>query len=661
MKLFISSTYNTVTPPSSTYEAEAVALFDNFTNTYGSTEKDLINDLIIDLKTEGIWDKLDHFYLATLSGKEEQLIDWKNPTQKLTDNGLDVTQVPYKGLAPQTGTYYTGIIPSAEMDINSSFYSFKCGIDFDMPNPNYILGADANYRVKPIRYNNLKYYDAFIFNSYNVKIPIPSGSGYDNTVVLNRTASNATKAFINNQVAVTSSAPSVSLPTTQIKIGGEIADRGNTHNNFVQHFACGDVLTDAEALSLTTLIDTFANAQKALDTDYTIHNGIKVTVTPHTFIHRIGNECLYFDSQYIYYSTDGGATVASQTANPNNTILDFAHIFDNGKIIFSDKTNKIYKTTTSFTTVTEMTPTKNGSTYVLHTPANATFPGNYYRYLGVKRKQYLSDGTEIIVWGNYCNVFQGASPSIVWYSFGDEIKVAYEFGQNPYITDMGTGVPTTGGTLLGDATNTILTRHIHSVDYRPNSDLFYVTMGDYDRSDAPGTFYESHVIELDYDITGDSFTPTQVLTGSAETKVKIGNMEIPDDGFIYYSSDAISVTGNEAERGFFKTSYANLGTIGSHTRFYLQTLNSIPAARMIFDSLGNFLSGYAADPDATGDFPGATTIYSDDLITFVEETLPIPGAVFYAYASEISPKVFHIYVMTDYYYNGNYSIIVDFN
>ena len=67
MKFFIGSIYqNTITPPSSTYEAEADALFARFTNTYSDTEKDLINTLIIDLKDGGIWDKLAIAYISIL-------------------------------------------------------------------------------------------------------------------------------------------------------------------------------------------------------------------------------------------------------------------------------------------------------------------------------------------------------------------------------------------------------------------------------------------------------------------------------------------------------------------------------------------------------------------------------------------------------------------
>ena len=504
-----------------------------------NSQKELINDLIIDLKAEGIWDKLDHFYLAALSGKEEQLIDWKNPTETLTDNGYDVTQVPYKGLAPQIGTYYTGIIPSVEMNINSSFYSFKCGIDFNTPNTNYILGADDYYRVAPLIYNNQKYYRAFLFNSFNYNVPLPSGTGYDNTVVINRTASNSSKVFINNQTALSTTTASVSLPTTQIKIGGEIDLRGNSHNNFVQHFACGSGLTDAQGLSLTTLIDNFANTQKALDTDYIEVDGIRTTIYQNAFKCVLGQQCIWNDYQNIYYSTDLGNTISATIALPTEgKYIDSAHIFDNGKIIFSTIENKIYKTTTALTTITEMLPTKNGSPYTIHTPNDSRYPGEYYKGLWMgQNKSYLADGREIKIWGNYCNVFQGASPVLVWYSFGDDIKVAFEFGQNQYVTDNGIAIPITGGTLLGDATQTIKTRHMHSVHQDPNSlNDFYSSMGDYDRTE----FYESNIVKHIYDPIGDTFTTSLVVAGSAYSRVKISTLDFISTGELLFASDATS-------------------------------------------------------------------------------------------------------------------------
>ena len=50
-------------------------------------------------------------------------------------------------------------------------------------------------------------------------------------------------------------------------------------------------------------------------------------------------------------------------------------------------------------------------------------------------------GVEMLVWGNYCNVYGGAAPVNIYYSTdqGKTVKIAYSFGQNPNNRDDGSG------------------------------------------------------------------------------------------------------------------------------------------------------------------------------------------------------------------------------
>jgi hypothetical protein len=327
----------------------------------------------------------------------------------------------------------------------------------------------------------------------------------------------------------------------------------------------------------------------------------------------------------------------------------------------------MYKTTTALGSLVEITPTKVGVPYTIHTPANASFPGEYYKFLGINKKQYLGDGTEIYVWNNYGVSLRGAAPGVTWYSFGDEIKVAYESGTNPYVRDNGGSAGGTTGTFLGDAAVLRWAKHGHGTQQRPDDKTKFFSMwGDFNRlalTPAVSDFFECHILEHTYNQGADTWSTVFIKEGDQASRWKATAAQMPGDGYIYWTSDAGIVGGNEAERGYFKSLIANLGD-GSETRFY-NPLVAKPSNHFHLDSDGRLVGGGYAAVGAGGNggfFNDPNMIWSSDMITFHEDTLQIPGNVYVFKITKISTKKYQFDLMSDYDYAlGAQSVIITFN
>ena len=76
--------------------------------------------------------------------------------------------------------------------------------------------------------------------------------------------------------------------------------------------------------------------------------------------------------------------------------------------------------------------------YLPHTPQNPELPGWYFHPLdGIHT--WDIDGSEMLVWGTYCNVLGGPVPVNIYYSTdgGETVKIAYSFGRNPNFQEKG--------------------------------------------------------------------------------------------------------------------------------------------------------------------------------------------------------------------------------
>lgn len=674
---------------SHSYHANTTALFARFTNSYTDKEKSRIDNVMRLLVSSGIYDELEVFVLSALSGLEEQLLDWIDAANNLvpanpTSTQL-VTQQPYRGFAGQNDCYKSTFNPSTATKFlqNDCFMAFKHSEALTVPlgsNNGGIIAGVYNAGVSNVYCDiySSGFSVRFFLNSNGASVAYTYSSPINakRTYLGNRTASNSTKMYASRAEVASGTVASATRPNSIVFYGG--AKNIATANpivapslNWLQNVAYGGSLTADQAKLYTAIIDNFCDGQRALITDEWIYDtDCKYQLSNKCFIDRFGDKVIWGDYFNLYYSEDGGATVTDSMAWNYNTLgwPHMAHIFDNGKIIFATNKNKIYKTTTAdFSNYSEITPTKNGSPYTIHTPGSATNPGEYYKFLGPKIKQYLGDGTEIFVWNNYGLSLRGAAPGVVWYSFGDEIKVAFEMGTNPYTRDNGGSGGGTTGTFLGDAAVNYWVRHGHGTQQQSNDKTKFISMwGDLDRaalSPALSDFQECQFWSHTYNQGTDTWTSSVIKQGGQSSRWKATSGMMPGDGYIYWTSDAGIIGGNEAERGYFKSLIANLGD-GSETRFY-NPLQARPSNMFHLDSSGFFMGGgYAATGgSAYGGFFGPTNIiWSDDMVTFHEQTLKIPGNTYIFMIVKISTKRYMLNLMSDYdYFLGAQSVIIDFN
>lgn len=312
------------------------------------------------------------------------------------------------------------------------------------------------------------------------------------------------------------------------------------------------------------------------------------------FWYRLQPEGVYIDSQRddkafghadgrVMLSEDNGHTWPHGLAFPEARHITFSAILNNGNVVFATG-SRLYVSTDNLRSCEEViVKDLDGSDYP-HTPRDPSNPGWYYHTLpGVN--SWDVNGTEMLVWGNYCNVVGGAAPVNIYYSTdgGRTVKIAYAFGQNPFTRDDGSPGGGLEGTLLGNPDNPILTRHLHTVAYNPVEDAFYACTGDSDREG----YFECHWLRGTYDAAADQWDWRVIISDHLNSRYKAGGINFVD-GELYWISDS---NGPEPyDRGVFKCAPEDIAHKDKHTRLFNPEVES--GALLIQD--GVFLATHCA-------------------------------------------------------------------
>ncbi len=429
-------------------------------------------------------------------------------------------------------------------------------------------------------------------------------------------------------------------------------------------------MSDANSKLFAAIIDNFCDGQRYLGSDWITETSqlggtmrFKMSLIP--FVDRKGDQVFFTDNYKIYYSPDAGQTIAASIAFDWNTYgwMHMCHIFDNGKIIFGTNKNRIFKTTTAMSSVTEIFASYKGTQITIHTPVSPTEPGEYFKYIGSKLSQYLPDGREIFVYSPYNQNDRGCAPCYVFYSFGDDLKGVFEFGQNPNWRDNGQPSGSTVGTLLGDPTETILVKHGHGVYQDKNSLLdWYACYGDLDQT-SPQVFFECKFMKYTYDPIGDTWTHALVKEAERYTRWKGDLGGIPGDGYIYWAADHDGP--DPLEQGFFRCHPADIADKTKHTQFYHQPNASTQIANMfLMDPVNGFMMGGGYSTlFASRNFMQSHLNWSPDLVNFHETDLHYPGTVYiFKLSKTATANQFQVEVIPEYgFWLGTQSMIVDFN
>ena len=298
----------------------------------------------------------------------------------------------------------------------------------------------------------------------------------------------------------------------------------------------------------------------------------QIAETDH-FWYRLQPEGVYIDSQRdnkafgymkgrFVLSEDNGRTWPHSLDFPEAHEVTFSCILKNGNVVFATPT-KLYLSTDNLRRCEQITVKDvDGSDYLPHTPQNPENPGWYFHTLpGVN--SFEVHGSEMLIWGNYCNVVGGAAPVNIYYSTdgGQTVKIAYSFGQNPYTRDNGSPGGGSQGRLLGDPHNPVCARHLHCVTYNPWEDAFYACTGDADRAE----FFECHWLRGTYEAATDSWHWRVIISDHLNSRYKAGGINFVD-GQLYWISDS---NGPEPyDRGIFKCAPGDIANRQKHTLLF---------------------------------------------------------------------------------------------
>ena len=127
------------------------------------------------------------------------------------------------------------------------------------------------------------------------------------------------------------------------------------------------------------------------------------------------NKAFGFGDGKIFLSEDNAQTWAHSAAFPDAENITFSCLLKNGNILFATR-EKLFLSTDNLKTHREIiVKNRDGSDYLPHTPQNPDQPGWYFHPLdGIHT--WDIDGSEMLVWGNYCNVLGGPVPVNIYYS-----------------------------------------------------------------------------------------------------------------------------------------------------------------------------------------------------------------------------------------------------
>ncbi len=291
------------------------------------------------------------------------------------------------------------------------------------------------------------------------------------------------------------------------------------------------------------------------------------------FWYRLQPEGVYIDFQRankalgrvagrLLLSEDNGRTWPHGLDFADAQNLQFSHIFANGNVLFGTRT-ELFLSRDNLRTCEPITVRdSDGSPYLPHTPQNPDHPGWYFHTLAhVSSWDY--HGTELLAWGNYCNVVGGATPVNIYYSadHGETVKIAYAFGQNPYNRDDGSGGGGTTGTPLGNPDNPLIARHMHAVAYHPAEDAFYACTGDHDKPEG----FECHWLRGTYAAATDHWDWQCIVSDRMNSRYKAGGINFVD-GWIYWISD--SNVREPFDRGIFRCRPEDLANPAKHELLY---------------------------------------------------------------------------------------------
>lgn len=245
--------------PSVSYGAEATALFARMSVQPSSSRKALINTLIENLKTAGIWSKLDILTIFAAHSEADGLINWVNSSFPwvAVSSPVFTTDRGFKGdgvAAYMTNVYNlsTSAVNYSQNDASVFLYIRQTADEnvYDMRvNGTYDLAMKTNYSAG--------YFLSNVNDSSGVSYKATSNVGLG-TYETKRNNSTARRQF-HNGVQLGSDITDASGAPPSLTLG--LMNQGSLRTTKEYSvFGIGGYLTDAQSLSLHNELETFLDA-----------------------------------------------------------------------------------------------------------------------------------------------------------------------------------------------------------------------------------------------------------------------------------------------------------------------------------------------------------------------------------------------------------------
>lgn len=246
------------------YCQEAQAAFSAMTVPPTSNLKRLYDRCIRDLKSAGIWTKLDALYLMNVETAQAARLNLKAPgTYDLTATSSPTftAKVGYAGdgAAAFLNTNFNPTTATSPNYVQNSASAFAWGLKQGQ-DANGLLGqntaATANVLIQP-RFTDDKVYGR-ISDSADFSAANTDGRGLFH---VNRTASNARELFKNGASVATSSTASASPANATVTI---LRNSSGFHNGGAAMAGVGGALSTQQAADLYTILNSFKSGVDAL-------------------------------------------------------------------------------------------------------------------------------------------------------------------------------------------------------------------------------------------------------------------------------------------------------------------------------------------------------------------------------------------------------------
>lgn len=240
------------------YDADASAFFTAASIT-DTTQKSAVNQLVLDLKSYNIWDKMKALYPVVGGSAGSHAVNLKTPgTYNLTfSTGWTHAST---GMTPASAYADTGLTPSTTLSLNSAHLSFysrtnSTGTYADMGVANNTTNLSAILIMS--KWSDNKFYGQI--NDYDfTDNTVADSLGFFNG---SRTASNVQKTFKNGSIVTSKTVASTLLVGYSIPIGARYIQNVSGSPGYTSYsnrqcaFASiGDGLTDTEAADFYTAV-----------------------------------------------------------------------------------------------------------------------------------------------------------------------------------------------------------------------------------------------------------------------------------------------------------------------------------------------------------------------------------------------------------------------